>query len=62
MSAEGFGLSLEGLPGFNYRVDFSTNLADWGPLTNLISTNATMYFRDSSATNYSRRFYRAVMP
>jgi hypothetical protein len=27
-----------------------------------LSTNATMHFMDSSATNYSRRFYRVVVP
>jgi len=31
-------------------------------LTNLVSTNATVYFRDSAATNSPRRFYRAVIP
>jgi hypothetical protein len=62
MTADGFGLSLEGLSGIGYRVDVSTNLADWAPLTSFLSTNSLMYFRDSGATNGSRRFYRAVVP
>jgi hypothetical protein len=62
MTADGFGLSLEGLSGLGYRVDFSTNLADWAPLTSFVSTNSVMYFRDSGATNGGRRFYRAVVP
>jgi len=37
-------------------------LEDWTTLTSFISTNATMQFRDSAATNYNRRFYRAVVP
>jgi hypothetical protein len=62
MTTEGFGLTLEGLSGVNYRVDFSTNVVDWAPFTNLVSTNSLMYFRDSGATNGSRRYYRAVVP
>jgi len=34
----------------------------WTAVTNFISTNAATYFRDTSATNYSKRFYRAVAP
>ena len=30
-------------------------------LTYLVSTKATVYFRDSAATNFNRRFYRAVV-
>jgi len=30
-------------------------------LTNLVSTKATVYFRDSAAANFNRRFYRAVV-
>jgi hypothetical protein len=62
MTANGFGLTLEGLSGLDYRVDVSTNLADWVPFTNFVSTNSLMYFRDSGATNGGRRFYRAVVP
>lgn len=58
----GMGLSLTGEPGVNYRVDVSTDLTTWTPLTNFISTEATMHFFDSSATNFNQRFYRAVAP
>ena len=27
-------------------------------LTNLVSPNATVYFRDAAATNFNQRFYR----
>ena len=53
---------LNGMVGLNYRVDVSTNLVNWVPLTNFVSTNAVMTFRDSSATNSKQRFYRGVLP
>ena len=58
----GLELVLFSLPGLEYRVEASSDLANWGAVTNCVSTNATMRFLDSSATNYSRRFYRAVVP
>ncbi len=61
LTASGLDLSLEGLPGFSYRVEAATNVIDWLPLTNLVSTNSMMYFRDPAATNFNRRFYRAVL-
>lgn len=51
-----------GGPGIASRLDFSTNLADWVPLTSFVSTNSLMYLRDTGATNSGRRFYRAVVP
>ncbi len=61
-TTNGLDLSLQGVPGISYRVLAATNLVNWLPLTNLTSTNAVMFFRDASATNASRRFYRAVAP
>jgi hypothetical protein len=40
----------------------SADLVNRATLTNFVSTNATMYFRDSAATNFNQRFYRAVVP
>jgi hypothetical protein len=62
LTGSGLDLSLEGVPGLSYWVDFSTNLLSWLPLTNFGCTNWIMFLRDGSATNYSRRFYRAVVP
>jgi hypothetical protein len=62
LTSSGLDFSLEGVPGLSYRVDVSTNLANWLPLTNFGCTNWIMFFRDGAATNYSRRFYRAVVP
>ena len=62
LTSSGLDLSLEGLPGFTYNVEAATNFTDWIPLTNFVSTNSMMYFRDAAATNFNRRFYRAVVP
>ena len=62
LSAHGLDLVLFSTSGLSYRIDASSDLVNWLPVTNFISTNAATYFRDTSATNYSRRFYRAVVP
>jgi hypothetical protein len=62
LTSSGLDLSLAGLPGFSYRIEVSTNLVDWAPLTTFLSTNAIMLFRDATATNFNQRFYRAVVP
>jgi hypothetical protein len=62
LTSNGFELSLTGPAGLNYRVDASIDLVNWIVLTNFVSTGATMNFRDSAATNFSQRFYRAVAP
>jgi len=62
LTTNGLDLVLFSTTGREYRVDASSDLITWTAITNFISTNATTYFRDASATNYSRRFYRAVAP
>jgi hypothetical protein len=62
LTSNGLDLSLDASPGLNCRMEVSTNLVSWTTLTNFVTTNSTMYFRDSSATNFNRRFYRAVVP
>jgi uncharacterized repeat protein (TIGR01451 family) len=62
LSSNGLDLTLEGFAGVSYRIDVSTNLKDWAPLATLISTNSITPFRDSSATNLTWKFYRAVVP
>jgi hypothetical protein len=55
-------LQLSGMAGSNYIIHASTNLADWTPIaTNLIPAAGIVTVTDSAATNYSRRFYRAVV-
>ena len=61
-TTNGFGFMLQGPIDFNYVIQASTNLLNWQPITNFVSTNSTMYFCDPAATNYTQRFYRAVVP
>ena len=53
-------LSLSATPDLTYRLDASTNLVDWAALTNIANPSGTIQFIDLEATNFSRRFYRAV--
>jgi uncharacterized repeat protein (TIGR01451 family) len=57
----GFRASLYALPGLTYEIDASTNLISWQPITNFLGTNFPFVFQDLTATNYNRRFYRAVL-
>ncbi len=46
--------------GVSNTIEFTTNLAapiNWMPLGSVVSTNSTMFFRDTTATNEAR-FYR----
>jgi hypothetical protein len=54
-------LSLEGPLGFPYTVQASTDLLNWQPIGTVVSTNSPFYFSDPGATNYSQRFYRALL-
>ena len=54
--------SLSGVPGDVYHVLASTNLLDWQPIATVTNMDGTIQFTDTAATNYSRRFYRLVMP
>ena len=56
----GFQIWVLNEPGRSYRVEASTNLLNWEPLTGFYSTNAVMPVLDPGATNWPRRFYRAV--
>jgi uncharacterized repeat protein (TIGR03803 family) len=53
-------LTLSGFPNVPYRLDASTNLVNWAPLTNVTSSNAIFQVTDRAATNFPKRFYRAA--
>jgi hypothetical protein len=53
-------LSIQGAPAHNWELQASTNLVSWVPLMSVFSTNSSLQFIDYNATNYSRRFYRAL--
>jgi hypothetical protein len=55
-------LKLTGASNFTYLIESSTNLADWTPTVLLLNTNGTAFFFDPAITNYSKRFYRALLP
>jgi hypothetical protein len=55
-------VGVTGLAGQTYPIQASTNLVNWYFLTNITLTNMSGQFIDLSATNYNRRFYRAVVP
>jgi hypothetical protein len=50
-----------GVPGYSYTLQASSNLVAWADLlvTNPVAT--PFYWTDTSATNHSRRFYRALI-
>jgi hypothetical protein len=55
-------VTLTGLDGRTYPIQASTDLEHWLTITNLALTANTRRFLDTSANNFSRRFYRAVVP
>jgi hypothetical protein len=57
-----FQMAFYGMVGSNYTFNASSNLLNWQPFTNFILTDSPQYFSDPAATNFNRRFYRAVMP
>ena len=42
------------------RIDASTDLGNWVTLTNVVSAGGATQFTDPHASNFTRRFYRAV--
>ena len=62
LTTNGLVFSLQLSTGLNGHIQLSTNLTTWTTLTNFVGTNSTLIFRDPAATNFSPRFYRAVIP
>lgn len=58
IGSNSFTVTLDGVPGFAYQVQTSTDLFNWAPLTNFLCTTAAMYFQDTP--NPDRKFYRAL--
>lgn len=54
-------LQFPSVPGRDYRVEFSTDLVNWTPVTVTASGSQTTW-TDLNATNKSRRFYRIAIP
>jgi hypothetical protein len=62
MASNGLSFNLDLSARINGTIQVSSNLVNWMVLTNFVGTNETLSFRDSAATNFNRRFYRAVVP
>ena len=60
----GFQLTVTGEIGRPYRLQAVTNVTDtnWADLLAFTNTAASVQLLDTEATNFSRRFYRAVSP
>jgi hypothetical protein len=56
-----FEFQLAGETGQPYVIQRSADLFVWSSLTNLVATNPPATFVDLTASNYSSRFYRAVL-
>jgi hypothetical protein len=55
-------IGVAGLAGQTYPIQVSEDLVNWDSLTNVTLTNLSGAFIDPSATNFTKRFYRAVLP
>jgi hypothetical protein len=57
-----FRFRVTGLPGRMYEADASAvGLGGWTPLDTQLNTNGSILFTDLLATNFNKRFYRAVL-
>jgi hypothetical protein len=55
-------LVLSNAPYGSVTIQQSSDLTNWGVLTNLVPTNGTVRFTDTSASNAPQRLYRATSP
>ena len=62
MTPGGFSFQLSVPAGRTYVVFGSTNLQTWTPLATNLAVTASEVYLDATATNYSRRFYRVMVP
>ena len=53
-------IRLQGQADRSYVIEASTNLVNWAGISTNVATSGTMFIEDMQATNYPRRFYRAI--
>jgi uncharacterized repeat protein (TIGR03803 family) len=53
-------IAISGAPHFEYRIEGSTNHAEWVPLTNIYNASGTMHFTDPESSKFRTRFYRGA--
>lgn len=57
-----YQISLSGISGRNYVIQISDNLTGWTPLsTNQMNLAGQLVFIDNQSTNFTKRFYRALL-
>jgi len=56
-----FGFWVNGDAGPDYSIQVSTNLANWSALATLSAPVPPFFLMDTNSTNYSARFYRALL-
>jgi hypothetical protein len=58
-----FSVTVSGPTGQVFHLEASTNLIDWSSLgASVTNTTGTVPFTDTTATGFTRRFYRVVVP
>ena len=62
MASNGFTFHLSVPVGCTYIILASTNLQDWTPICTNVAATGSEVLTDTAATNYSRRFYKALVP
>jgi hypothetical protein len=61
MASNGFTFQFSVPVGHTYVISASTDLQDWTPISTNLAQTASVAFTDPAGTNYSRRFYRAIV-
>ena len=61
LSPAGFSFGLSVTVGRTYVVEASSNTTSWTPIATNMALNANEVFTDTSAANFSSRFYRVMM-
>ncbi len=57
-----FQFTIHGETNHSYTLQMSTNLVDWASVGTLITVNGTLTLVDPTAADFSRLFYRVVVP
>jgi hypothetical protein len=61
LTAGGFNLQLSVPSGHTYVIFASTDLQNWTPILTNVAASASVAISDSSATNFTQRYYRAIV-
>jgi hypothetical protein len=56
-----FQFTLNGVADGTYELDATTDFIEWSNLATLVNTNGAEVVTDPAATNFARRFYRALL-